>query len=68
MQIAIKTGVDDQFAGLSSQIFAGRNMSALPFNGLARRSGYESDEGDRIRALGWRYDHQVESISASVQK
>ena len=32
MQIVIKTGVDDQFAGLSAQIFAGRNMRALPFD------------------------------------
>ena len=34
MQIAIKTGVDDQFAKLSAQIFAGRNMRALPFESV----------------------------------
>ena len=32
MQIAIKTGVDDQFAGVSAPISAGRNMRALPFD------------------------------------
>ena len=34
MQIAIKTRVDDQFAGLSAQIFAGWNMRALPFESV----------------------------------
>ena len=34
MQIAIKTGVDDQFSGLTAQIFAGRNMRALPFDSV----------------------------------
>ena len=27
-------GVDDQFAGLSAQSFAGRNMRALPFDSV----------------------------------
>ena len=34
MQIAIKTGVGDQFAGLSAQIFAGWNMRASPFDSV----------------------------------
>ena len=34
MQIAIETGMDDQFAKLSAQIFAGRNMRALPFDSV----------------------------------
>lgn len=34
MQIAIKTGVYDQFAGLSTQIFAGRNLRTLPFDSI----------------------------------
>ena len=64
-QIVLITGVNDQFAGLSAQIFAGRNMRALPFE-IARRSGHESDEGGRVGALGWWYDHQVDRISANV--
>ena len=32
MQIAIKTGEDDQFADLGAQIFAGRNLRTLPFD------------------------------------
>ena len=32
MQIVIITGVNDQFAGLSDQIFDGRNTRALPFD------------------------------------
>ena len=31
MQIAIKTGIDDQFAGLSAQIFAGREYACIAF-------------------------------------
>ena len=34
MQIAIKTGVDDQFSILNAQIFAGRNLRALPFDSV----------------------------------
>ena len=34
IQIAIKTGVDDQFAGLSPQIFEGRSMRAFPFDSV----------------------------------
>ncbi|CAN0539019.1 unnamed protein product, partial [Laminaria digitata] len=34
LQIAIKTGVDDQFAVLGAQIFSGRNMTALPFSSV----------------------------------
>ena len=34
MQMALKTGVDDQRAGLSAQHFAGRNMRALPFESV----------------------------------
>ena len=43
MQIAIKTGVDDQFAGLSAQIFAGRNMRALPFDSIDELMGSRED-------------------------
>ena len=43
MQIAIKTGVDDQFAGLSAQIFAGRNMRALPFDSVDELMGSLED-------------------------
>ena len=43
MQIAIKTGVDDQFAGLSAQIFAGRNMRALPFDNVDELMGSLED-------------------------
>ena len=34
MQIAIKTGVHDQCAGLSAQFFTGRNLRALPFDSV----------------------------------
>ena len=34
MLIAIKTGVDDQFAGLSAHTFAGRSMRVLPFDSV----------------------------------
>ncbi|CAN0354182.1 unnamed protein product, partial [Laminaria digitata] len=34
LQIAIKTGVDDQFAVLGAQIFSGRNLTALPFSSV----------------------------------
>ena len=43
MQIAIKTGVDDQFAGLSAQIFAARNMRALPFDSVDELMGSLED-------------------------
>ena len=43
MQIAIKTGVDDQFAGLSAQIFAGWNMRALPFDSVDELTGSLED-------------------------
>ena len=43
MQIAIKTGVDDQFAGLSPQIFTGRNMRALPFDSIDELMGSLED-------------------------
>ena len=43
MEIAIKTGVDDQFAGLSAQIFAGRNMRALPFDSVDELMGSLED-------------------------
>ena len=43
MQIAIKTGIDDQFAGLSAQIFAGRNMRALPFDNVDELMGSLED-------------------------
>ena len=43
MQIAIKTGVDDQFAGLSAQIFAGGNMRALPFDSVEELMGSLED-------------------------
>ena len=33
-KIAIKTGIVDQFAVLGAQIFAGRNMTALPFSSV----------------------------------
>ena len=39
MQIAYKTGVDDQFVGLSAPIFAGWNMRALPFDGVDELMG-----------------------------
>ena len=39
LQIAIKTGVDDQFAGLGAQIFAGRNLRTLPFNSVDELMG-----------------------------
>ena len=31
VQVAIKAALDDQFAGLSAQIFVGRNMKVVPF-------------------------------------
>ena len=34
MQLALKTEVDDQFAGLSAQTFAGRSMRVLPFDSV----------------------------------
>lgn len=34
LQIAIKTGVDDQFAVLGAQIFSGRNMTAVPYSSV----------------------------------
>ena len=43
MQIAIETGVDDQFAGLSPQIFTGRNMRALPFDSIDELMGSLGD-------------------------
>ena len=43
MQIAIKTGVDDQFAGLSAQLFAGRNMRALLFDSVDELMGSLED-------------------------
>ena len=32
LQLAIKTSIDDQYAPLRAQIFAGRNMSTVPFD------------------------------------
>lgn len=34
LQLAIKASIDDQYAGLSAQIFAGRNMSTVPFGNV----------------------------------
>ena len=34
VQVAIKTALDDQFAGLSAQIFVGRNMKVVPFGSV----------------------------------
>ena len=39
LQIAIKTGVDDQFAGQGAQFFAGRNLRTLPFNSVDELMG-----------------------------
>ena len=43
LQIAIKTGVDDQCAGLGAQIFAGRNLRTLPFNSIDELMGSLED-------------------------
>ena len=43
MQIANKTGVDDQFAGLSAQIIPRRNMRALPFDSFDELMGSPED-------------------------
>ena len=43
MQIAIKTGVDDRFAGLSAQSFEGQNMRALPFDSVDELMGLLED-------------------------
>ena len=43
MRIVIKTGVDDQFAGLSAQFFAGRNMRTLPFDSVDELMGSLED-------------------------
>ena len=51
MQIAIKTGVEDQFAGLTTQIFAGRNMRALPFDSVDELMGSLED----LAHLTWIY-------------
>ena len=57
MQIAIKTGVDDQFAGLSAHFFAGRNMRALlfdsvdDFDGIFGGPSVESDQSHRVRRI-----------------
>ena len=38
-----KSGVDDQFAGLSAQIFAGENMRALPLDSVDALMGSLED-------------------------
>ena len=43
LQIAIKTGMDYQFAGLSAQIFAGRNLRAVPFDSTDELMGSLED-------------------------
>ena len=43
MQISIKTTLDDQFAGLSGLIFAGRNMRALPYDSVDELMGASED-------------------------
>ena len=43
MQIVLITGVNDQFAGLSDQIFAGRNTRALPFDSVDELMGSLED-------------------------
>ena len=51
LQIAIKTGVDDQFAGLGSQFFAGSNLRTLPFNSVDDLMGSSGDLAlDQTRA------------------
>ena len=43
MQIVLITGGNDQFAGLSDQIFAGRNTRALPFDSVDELMGSLED-------------------------
>ena len=43
MQIATKTGLDDQFEGLSAQFFVGRNLRAQPFGSVYELLGSTED-------------------------
>lgn len=51
MQIAVNTGIDDQFTGLRAQIFTGRNVHALQFDTVPELMGTLEDLSlNQIRA------------------
>ena len=76
MQTAIKTGVDDQYAGLSAQIFAGRNLRALPFDtvdelmlSLDDLALNQTRATASVRMGGrWWYGYTVESLQSGFPK
>lgn len=43
IQVAIKTGVDDQFTGLSAQILACCHSRVVPFDGVDKLIGFLED-------------------------